>query len=302
MIERAPQWLLAIGPLVVLGAILSVLYLTTPFGDVGTMASASTFEILWMLAIIGGIAGVAPVVIGMLWFPFMRSVDYRYTQGFLAVSAGVLAFIGFEIGHEILELGGQANDSYVFGTLIVLGIVGSFSVMYVVGKWQKRVVCDTNRNGLGVAYLIAAALGLHSLGEGLAIGTAFALDQGTLLLLLVAGFVLHNIMEGPTVVAAVAADQETPPLRHFAAMGLIVGVPCIVGGWVGGFTSSTLVAGLFFAVALGAIIPALLEMGDLIRFQSRRLVTHHNVALFAVGIVLMFVLEDLIVHGWLLPG
>lgn len=299
--DRIPIGVLAIAPLVVLAGTLGLLYLTSPFGDLGTMTEASTFEIIWMLAVIGAIAGIAPVVIGMLWFPFIRSIDYQYTQWFLAASAGVLAFIGFEMAGEIVELGMQADNSRVVGVLAVVGIAASFAVMSVIGKWQKRVLYDADRSGLVVAYLIAVALGLHSLGEGLAIGTAFAVNESTLLMLLVIGFVLHNIMEGPTVVAAVAADQTTPPLRHFAAMGLIVGFPCIVGGWIGGFTSSVVIAALFFAVALGAIFPALLEVADLIKAESRGVVTHSNVAMFATGLMMMFLLENVLVPGLMLP-
>lgn len=298
--DQLPRWALAVAPIGVLAATIVLLVTTSPFTTAETMTEASTAEMMWTLTVIAGIAGIAPVVIGMLWYPFIRSIDYRYTQGFLAISAGVLAFIAFEIAEELLEMGGQVADPGLLAGVVFGGLSLSFAVMYVADRWQKRAVCDTQRTGLRIAYLVAVALGLHSLGEGLAIGTAFAAEQGSLLLLLVVGFVLHNVMEGPTVVAAVATDRATPPLRHFAALGLIVGIPCVVGGWIGSFVSSTVFTALFFAIALGAILPALLELTNLLRVDSRQALTRINAAMFGVGIGLMFVLEDIIVHGYLL--
>lgn len=300
--DRFPRWALGIGPVVILAVVLAVLFFTSPFGDAEAMASAGTLEALWMLAIIGTIAGIAPVVIGMLWFPFIRSLEYRYMHAFLALSGGVLAFIAFELVEEVVSLGGQTDRPALVGGLAVAAIGLTFLVMHVVSEWRKRTECRTESQGLHVAYLVAVALGLHSVGEGLAIGTAFAHGEGTLLTLLVIGFVMHNVMEGPTVVAAVARDAAVPPLRHFAAMGLIVGLPLVVGGWIGGFVTSPVLSAVFFAVAIGAILQVLLELTGLIRFDAESVATRLNVATFAVGVVLMFVLEDVIVHGWILPG
>ncbi len=119
-------------------------------------------------------------------------------------------------------------------------------------------------------------------------------------------FIMHNVMEGPTVVAAVARDRETPPLRHFAAMGVIAGGPVILGGWIGSFAQSDLLAALFFAIAIGAILQVLIEVADLIRFDAEAVLTRINAATFVVGFALMFILEDvlteLVLEGWLFPA
>jgi protein-S-isoprenylcysteine O-methyltransferase Ste14 len=49
---------------------------------------------------------------------------------------------------------------------------------------------------VGGAYRIALGIGLHNLGEGLAIGAAFALGEAALGTFLVIGFTLHYITEG----------------------------------------------------------------------------------------------------------
>lgn len=300
--ERVPHWVLAIAPLGVLAFVIGLLVVTSPFGDIESMAGASTVDILWMLTIIGFLAGVLPVAIGMLWFPFIRALDYRLIHGFLALSAGVLAFIAFEMVGEVLDYGAELQSASLAAVAAVGAVAATFGIMYALSKWRQRTAAGADKSGLHVAYLVAVALGLHSIGEGLAIGTAFVLGQGELVMLLVIGFVMHNIMEGPTVVAAVARDRTSPPLHHFAIMGVLAGGPVILGGWLGSLADSALLAMVFYAIAIGAILQVLVELAELIRFDAETIVTRLNAVTFVAGVALMFVLEDVIVEGWILPG
>jgi zinc transporter, ZIP family len=301
--ERVPKWLLAVAPIGVLAFVIGLLVVTSPFGNIESMAGASTVDILWMLTIIGALAGIVPVAIGMLWFPFIRALDYRLIHAFLALSAGVLVFIAFEMAEEVVEYGGELESASLAAVAAIGGVGVTFGIMYLLSKWRQRTAAaGAEKSGLHVAYLVAIALGLHSIGEGLAIGTAFVLGQGELVMLLVIGFVMHNIMEGPTVVAAVARDRTSPPLHHFAIMGLLAGGPVILGGWLGSLADSALLAVVFYAVAIGAILQVLVELAELMRFDTETLLTRLNAVTFVAGVALMFVLEDVIVEGWVLPG
>ncbi len=300
-----PRWLLAIGPLLLLGTVFGLLVLTDPFGDLAAGADASTADVLLVVGIIGLFAGIVPVAIGMCWFPFIRRLEPRYLHGFMALAAGVLAFIAIEMTEDALEFAvATAQPTLALG-LGAIGVLGTFGIMYVVSAWRQRTMRSTEKSGLGIAYLVAIALGLHSIGEGLGIGVAYVQGDAQLVTLLVLAFVLHNVMEGPTVVAAVARDRETPPLRHFAAMGVIAGGPVVLGGWIGSFAESPLLAVIFFAIAIGAILQVLIEVADLIRFDAERVVTRLNTSTFAVGFALMVLLEDvlgdLVLEGGLLP-
>ncbi|ELY58474.1 ZIP family metal transporter [Natronococcus jeotgali] len=300
--ERVPHWVLAIAPLGVLAFVVGLLVVTSPFGDIESMAGASTADILRMLTIVGFLAGVVPVAIGMLWFPFIRALDYRLVHGFLALSGGVLAFIAFEMIGEVLGYGAELESASLASLAGIGGVAATFGIMYALSKWRQRTAAGTEKSGLHVAYLIAVALGLHSIGEGLAIGTAFVLGRGELVTLLVIGFVMHNIMEGPTVVAAVARDRTSPPIHHFAIMGVLAGGPVILGGWLGSLADSALLAMVFYAIAIGAILQVLVELAELIRFDAETIVTRLNATTFVVGVALMFLLEDVVVEGWVLPG
>lgn len=305
-LSQLPRWVQAVGPIVILVVVFITLYLTSPFGAIDQLADASPLQMLWMLTIIGTIAGIIPVAIGMLWFPFIRGLDPRYLHAFLALAAGVLVFIAIEMTDEILDHGAEVDSALLAGTVAVVGVLGTFVAMYVVSKWRQRTMASTEKSGLEIAYLVAFALGLHSIGEGLGIGVAFVQGDATLVTLLVLAFVMHNVMEGPTVVAAVARDRATPPLRHFAAMGVIAGGPVILGGWIGSLGESALLAVFFFAIAVGAILQVLIEVAGLIKFDAEAVLTRVNVATFVVGFALMFLLEDvltsLLIEGWLVPG
>lgn len=296
-----PRWVQTVAPLALLGSIAGLVVVTSPFGDLAAVEGATTVDLLWLLTGIGTLAGIVPVAIGMCWFPVIRSLDDRYVHAFLALSAGVLAFIGLEMSGEIVASAAATPRPSVATAVASVGIVTTFGFMYGLSRWRQRTVADVDRSGLRIAYLVAIALGLHSLGEGLAIGTAVIEGNGRLVTLLVVGFVMHNVMEGPIVVSAVARDAEMPPLRHFAAVGGLAGGPVIVGGWLGSLAASPLLAVACYAVAVGAIGQVLVELGAVIRFDAEAIVTRSNAMTFAVGFALMFLLEE-ILGGLVLEG
>lgn len=296
-----PRWLLAVGPVVVLVLAVAVLFFTSPVGDAAATADATPFEVFWSLSVIGFFAGILPVLIGMLWFPYIRTLDGRWIHAVLALSAGILTFVGVEIVAELLAFVAAVEIAYLGEAVSAAVFAATFATMYAVSVWRRRTVATgRTANGLHVAYLVAIALGLHSLGEGLAIGSAFALGQEGLLTLLVIGFLLHNVTEGPTIIAAIARDADAPPIRHFGFMGVLAGGTVIVGGWIGSLLVSPLVAVVVFAVALGAIAQVILEVAQLIRVDAGRVLTRLNAATFALGVGLMVLLEDVIVDGLLL--
>ena len=296
--DSVPLSLLATGPLLVMAVVAVGLYVLWPFGDIEAIAAGTTLEIVGFLAIVGAIAGIVPVAIGMLWFPFIRSVEPRVIHAFLALATGVLAFIAVEMTGGMVGAGADA-DYLVAGSVAVLGIAGTFAVMYWVSSWSGRVADSGHKTGLQIAYLVAFALGLHSIGEGLAIGVSLTQGEAALVLLLVVGFVVHNILEGLTCVAAMARDHRTPRLWHFAAIGLIAGGPVILGGWIGSLGDEPLLAVIFYAVAIGAIVQAIVEMVDLVRLDAGGLLTRVNAAALVAGFLLMFVLEEIIVDMYI---
>ena len=141
-----------------------------------------------------------------------------------------------------------------------------------------------------MATLIALGIGLHNLGEGLAVGTAFALGEASLGAFLVIGFTLHNVTEGVGIAAPMTRDR--PTLLQFVLLGLLAGAPTILGAWIGGFTSSPLLATLFLGIGTGAIWQVIVEVGGLLRRDAEKegtpMASWLNVAALLGGIAVMY--------------
>ena len=63
-------------------------------------------------------------------------------------------------------------------------------------------------SGVALATLVALGIGLHNLGEGLAIGSSFALGELALGSFLIVGFMIHNITEGLGIAAPIAEGGD----------------------------------------------------------------------------------------------
>jgi len=109
---------------------------------------------------------------------------------------------------------------------------------------------------------------LHNLGEGLAIGAAFALGQAALGVFLILGFTLHNVTEGIDIASPLV--RQRPPLMHFVGLALLAGAPAILGTWIGAFVYSPFWATVFLAIGIGAILQVVIEVSRLIWHNQQR--------------------------------
>ncbi|MFB6096053.1 MAG: ZIP family metal transporter [Haloferacaceae archaeon] len=250
--------------------------------------------LLWSLALVGLFVGVIPVGLGMLWFPYIRRMRPRWLHAVLTFAAGVLAFLAIDAGVEALELA-HAVPAALDGTiLVVLGAASAFLLVQAVSSRNDRAGADGDaRPGLRVAYLVALGIGLHNLGEGLAIGSAYALGRVSLGAFLVVGFMLHNVTEGPAVVAPLARG-ERPRNRHFLALGVLAGAPVVLGGWLGSLAYSPTLGALFLALGVGAIVQVDVEIAGMIRDSGERLGTATNLLAFLAGLATMYVTDLLV--------
>ena len=105
---------------------------------------------------------------------------------------------------------------------------------------------------LTLSLMVAIGIGLHNFGEGLAIGAAVLLGEIALSTFLIIGFTIHNTTEGLAIVAPLAKTGRLM-IRRLVAMGLIAGIPTILGTWIGGFVYSPLASIIFLSIGAGAI-------------------------------------------------
>jgi len=213
---------------------------------------------------IGLYVGVIPVALGLLWLPFLKHLERRWMHFALALTAGLLLFLGADALHEAFEAAETVAGAFQGTLVVVLGALGTLLLLQMVSR--ARVAAGGDQGRRAVAYLIALGIGLHNLGEGLAIGAAYALGEATLGAFLIVGFMLHNTTEGLGIVAPIAHDR--PRLRTLVALGALAGLPTVLGAWTGGLAYSPLYATLFLSVGAGAIAQVVMA---LYRVVSREL-------------------------------
>jgi zinc transporter ZupT len=238
--------------------------------------------------IIGLLVGVIPVALGLLWLPSLRSVSAQWLAAFMALTAGLLTFLAVEALAEALELQ-QALPSPLGGTgLVLLGLAATYLGLVLVSRRFSARGSGGAIGGLSLALLVAIGIGIHNLGEGLAIGSSFAFGELTLGTFLIVGFMIHNVTEGIGI-AAPAAKGVRISLGRAAALALIAGAPTIVGAWIGGFTGSDLLGVLFFAAAAGAAFQVVIEVGRYIaRTAPGGLSSPHVIGGFVAGLAVMY--------------
>jgi zinc transporter ZupT len=256
--------------------------------EVATQSPAPNRRYLATFTLLGLYVGVIPVFLGLLWFPFLRGVERKWIHFFLSLTVGLLLFLGIDALHEAIEMHEQVPEAFQGMGLVVLGVLGAVFGLVAVSRWLRgrRTRGDVSPH-LSVAYMVALGIGLHNLGEGLAIGAAYSVGAISLGAFLVIGFAIHNTTEGLGIAAPVA--QKQPALWHLIALGALAGLPTIAGAWIGGFTYRPGLAVFFLALGAGAIFQVVWELGWLIRRESDSGWTAPLNALgLVVGLVIMY--------------
>jgi zinc transporter ZupT len=232
---------------------------TTPQPDQKTFLS---------FTMIGVFVGLIPVYLGILWFPALRQLGRRWMVFLLAITAGLLVFLGLDTLAEALEQAQQVPGPLQGIGLVGIGAVATFFLLDAISRRQVGMGKSESDQRLSLAFMIATGIGLHNLGEGLAIGAAYSVGEISLGSFLVVGFIIQNITEGLAIIAPVLRDR--PSIRQLALLGLVGGAPAIIGAWIGGFSPSPTLAVFFLAVGTGAILEVVYEIAKLIQKDTSK--------------------------------
>jgi ZIP family zinc transporter len=242
-----------------------------------------------LLALLGVYVGVIPIALGMLWLPWVRRIPAGWLRAVMALTVGLLAFLGIDATLEGLELAGTGSQAFGGAALVFVGIAVAYLALSGVSAWledRRARAAAGGAEGPALALLIAVGIGLHNLGEGVAIGSAYAVGALALGAFLVVGFALHNTTEGLAIVAPVASGR--PSLRRLVLLGLVAGAPAIVGAWIGAAAFNASVAAFLFGLGAGAIAQVVVQLVPALRDERGRALHPVAVAGLLAGMALMF--------------
>ena len=272
-------------------------------------------EQVLLFAIIGAYVGIIPIMIGLLWYPFIRRLNTNKYNFFLSLTAGLLVFLGIDAVLESNEIISE-NVAAIFNgqVLIVMVVIVSFLVLLYASETltqraaKKSVSANYSASSLSssastttqqqelikplaISLMIAIGIGLHNFGEGLAISAAVLLGKAALGTFLIVGFTLHNTTEGLAIVAPIAKSGQVK-IRKLIVMGFIAGAPTIAGAWIGGFVYSPLAAIVFLSVGAGAIFQVVYSIVSWISHTSshdrKTLINTSTIAGFVIGMLIMY--------------
>jgi zinc transporter, ZIP family len=251
-------------------------------------ASARSF---FGYAVIGFLVGIVPIALGLLWLPSLRRASPEWLAAFMALTAGLLTFLAVEALSEAFELQAQLPSALGGAGLVLLGVASSYLILTAISSRLGRGGGSGGAGiaGLALATLVAIGIGLHNLGEGLAIGSSFALGELALGTFFIVGFMVHNVTEGLGI-AAPLSEGKSVSRGRLVLLTLVAGAPAILGAWLGGFLTSDLLGVVFFAAAAGAAFEVVVEVG---RYVARKapggLRSPHVLLGFLAGVAVMYV-------------
>ena len=254
-----------------------------------------TFDLAIFFAIIGTYVGIIPVMIGLLWLPFIKKISKQKYHFFLALTAGLLLFLAIDSIEEAVEvsdesLAGSFNGTLLVSTVVVLSFLGLY---YSGNKLVKLADSSKLTKPVVVALMISIGIGLHNFGEGLAIGAAVGLGSVAFSTFLIVGFALHNTTEGIAIAAPMSRGKLM--LGKLVAMGLIAGSPAIFGAWIGGFVYSPFSSVIFLAIGAGAIFQVIVVIMKWVQEESdKNLSSFAVVSGFAAGMLVMYLTSILV--------
>jgi len=259
-----------------------------------------SLELVGFFAMIGTYVGIIPVMIGLLWLPFIKKISKSKYHFFLALTAGLLLFLGIDSVEEALEvykenLSQSFNGVLLVATVIIVSFLGLY---YTAEKLVKRAVSSRIAKPVAVALMIAIGIGLHNFGEGLAIGAAVGIGAIAFSTFLIVGFALHNTTEGIAIAAPMSREKKMigkALIGKLAGLGMIAGTPAIFGAWLGGFVYSPFATVVFLSIGAGAIFQVIITVLRWIREEGDKNLSSGAVASgIAAGMLIMYLTSILV--------
>ena len=242
-----------------------------------------------LMALLGLYVGVIPVTLGMLLLPAMRRFRPDWIRLVMAVTVGLLALLAVDATLEGLEIAGASGGAFGGAELVLLGAGIAYLALTGVDRFlrgRRERAEGAGAGGGQLALMVAIGIGLHNMGEGLAIGSAYAIGELALGAALVVGFAIHNTTEGFAIVAPLVREQ--PSLRRLAGLGLIAGAPAILGAILGASVTNSELSALLLGLGVGAVVQVIVQIAPAMKDSAGRTLDALTTAGIAGGMIAFY--------------
>jgi zinc transporter, ZIP family len=252
------------------------------------------------LGLVGLLIAPIPIALGVAWLPALRRMRAVWFEAAMAFTVGLLAFLVVDSAAEGVAAAGDAPGRLDGVGLFAVGALVALALVAVISAGASRGVAPQRRmSSLRLALLVALGIGLHNLGEGLAVGVAVTTGEVALGTALVVGFAVHNLTEGVAIAgplsgstvpnAGTAATKAPERWGIGVVTGLVAvaGLPVLVGLWLGGFVLPEGWAALAFGLAAGALAEVVWAVLRWLRDRGATL-TPLVAGAFAAAVALMY--------------
>lgn len=227
-------------------------------------------ELFWPAVGITALAGVGGTGLGGAVSCLFRRDSSRMVSLLLSFAAGVMtAVVCFDLLTDAMEPeGGMPSPGL---GLVTAGVLLGYGTIFLLNGWIDRRAnpgrsLPARQGRLFLAGLVmAAAIALHNMPEGMVIGAAFSHGEGAgghgLMMAAVIG--LHNIPEGMAVAVPLISGGMSRPRAVLTAA--VTGVPTILGAMAGYFLGTlgpaalagclSFASGAMLYVVFGELLP-----------------------------------------------
>jgi len=255
-----------------------------------TLTPEANWKSFMNYGLIGFYVGIVPITLGLLWYPFMKRLKRSWINAILALTVGLLLFLFVGTLFDGFEIGAEAPAVFQGKMVVIICTVLTFLLLIGFDQYQQKRLKSSGYSPFGISLLMATGIGLHNFGEGLAIGSSFALGEAALGTFLIIGFTLHNITEGIGI--ATPLIKTKPKISTFVLLGAIAGAPAILGTWFGGFIFSPIWGAIFLGIGAGAILQVIFVISKMLiedhKKHKEQAVSWLNLAGFTLGLLIMY--------------
>ena len=232
----------------------------------------------WIVGIVGLMVGVVGISLGSFIGISIKKTD-KVLSFLMGLSGGFMMFIvSFHLFPEAFYLGG--NYPVLLGVIIGIFIIVALEIFIEKLSWILPL-----KSGI----ILGLSIAIHSIPEGLALGSTLV-TMSDFSVVLVVALLLHNIPEGIAMSIPLTVNRVRPWKIIF--ISVLVGIPTGIGSFLGAHIGSMSNSIIPISLAIAGAIMLYIVCNELIptgkTLHKGRVSSIAAVIGFILGIILYF--------------